>query len=183
MNVRTERLPIVGVMGSGSSADAARARRLGRWLAREGVHLLTGGGGGVMAAVSRAFVGVRPRRGRSIGVLPADSSRRAPRPGYPNAWVEIPIVTHLPASGEAGETPQSRNHLNVLSADIVVVMAGAAGTRSEARLALRYGRPVVAYLGARGDLPGLPAEVPLATSLPAVQRFVRAALLQSTGIR
>jgi len=183
MNVRTERLPIVGVMGSGSSVDEARARRLGRWLAREGVHLLTGGGGGVMAAVSRAFVGVRPRRGRSIGVLPADKSRRAPRPGYPNAWVEIPIVTHLPASGEAGETPQSRNHLNVLSADIVVVMAGAAGTRSEARLALRYGRPVVAYLGDRSEVPGLPPEIPLATSLPAVQRFVRAALLQSTGIR
>jgi uncharacterized protein (TIGR00725 family) len=177
MNTRTERLPIVAVMGSGSHADEARARHLGRWLAREGVHLLTGGGGGAMAAVSRAFVGVRPRRGRAIGVLPADESRRAPRPGYPNTWVEIPILTHLPASGEAGETPQSRNHLNVLSADVVVVMAGGAGTRSEARLALRYGRPVVAYLGDRHEVPGLPAEVPLATSLSAVQRFVRAALL------
>ena len=183
MNTRTERLPIVGVMGSGSSADEARARHLGRWLAREGVHLLTGGGAGVMAAVSRAFVGVRPRRGRSIGVLPADESGQAPRPGYPNTWVEIPIVTHLPASGEAGETPQSRNHLNVLSADVVVVMAGGAGTRSEARLALRYGRPVVAYLGERAEVPGLPAKIPLATSLSEVQRFVRSALLGATEIR
>src|SRR5579863_5708572 len=183
MNPGTQRLPIVGVMGSGSGADAARARRLGRWLASAGVHLLTGGGGGVMAAVSRAFVGVRPRRGRAIGVLPADQSRQAPRPGYPNAWIEIPIVTHLDARGEAGETPQSRNHLNVLTADVVVVMAGGAGTRSEARLALRYGRPVIAYLRDRRDVAGLPSEIPLATSLPAVQRFVRAALLRSTGFR
>jgi predicted Rossmann-fold nucleotide-binding protein len=137
----------------------------------------------VMAAVSRAFVGVRPRRGRAIGVLPSNESRRAPRQGYPNTWVEIPIVTHLPASGEAGETAQSRNHLNILSADVVVVMAGGAGTRSEARLALRYRRPVVAYLADRSEVPGLPAEIPLATSLSAVQRFVRAALLGSSEFR
>ncbi|HLK90705.1 MAG TPA: molybdenum cofactor carrier protein [Polyangia bacterium] len=163
-------------MGSGSAADAVRAGGLGRWLAREGVHLLTGGGGGAMAAVSRAFVAVRPRRGRAIGVLPSDGSRRAPRPGYPNAWIEIPIVTHLPSRGQAGETARSRNHINVLSADAVVVLAGGAGTRSEARLALRYGRPVIAYLAARADVPGLPRAVPLAASLAEVQRFVRAAL-------
>jgi uncharacterized protein (TIGR00725 family) len=183
MAAHAQRLPIVGVMGSGTSADEARARRLGRWLAAEGVHLLTGGGGGAMAAVTRAFVAVRPRRGRAIGVLPADESLRAPRRGYPNEWVEIPIVTHLPASGAAGETPRSRNHLNVLSADVVVVMAGGAGTRSEARLALRYGRPVVAYLADRREVPGLPAEIAVATSLPAVQRFVRAALGRMTGFR
>jgi uncharacterized protein (TIGR00725 family) len=163
-------------MGSGTAVDVARAQGLGRWLAREGVHLLTGGGGGVMAAVSRAFVAVRRRRGRALGVLPADGSRRAPRSGYPNAWIEIPIVTHLPASGEAGETTRSRNHINVLTADVVVVMAGGAGTRSEARLAVRYGRPVIAYLGDRADLPGLPRAVPVAASLAEVQGFVRAAI-------
>jgi uncharacterized protein (TIGR00725 family) len=170
-------------MGSGSAADVARARGLGRWLAREGVHLLTGGGGGAMAAVSRAFVAVRPRRGRALGVLPTDASPdgagRAPRPGYPNAWIEIPIVTHLPATGEAGETARSRNHINVLSADVVVVLAGGAGTRSEARLAVRYGRPVVAYLAERDDVPGLPRSVPVAASLEEVQRFVRAALARA----
>ena len=50
-----ERLPIVGVMGSGSHPHADLAEPLGRWLAAQGVHLLTGGGAGVMEAVSRAF--------------------------------------------------------------------------------------------------------------------------------
>ena len=31
------------------------------------MHLLTGGGGGTMAAVAQAFVSVRPRTGLSIG--------------------------------------------------------------------------------------------------------------------
>ena len=38
------RLPVVGVLGSGSVAHEERARALGRWLACQGVHLLTGGG-------------------------------------------------------------------------------------------------------------------------------------------
>src|SRR5690606_16565050 len=43
------RLPIVGVMGSGSSASAL-AEPLGAALAELPIHLLTGGGAGVMAA-------------------------------------------------------------------------------------------------------------------------------------
>ena len=38
-----ERLPVVGVLGSGSVEHSERARALGRWLAGQGVHLLTGG--------------------------------------------------------------------------------------------------------------------------------------------
>ena len=49
------RLSIVGVMGSGTAPHAERARSVGQWLAQQGVHLLTGGGGGVMEAVSQAF--------------------------------------------------------------------------------------------------------------------------------
>lgn len=50
---QVKRLPIVGVLGSGSEPHEEQAKPLGEWLAREGVHLLTGGG--VMEAVSRAF--------------------------------------------------------------------------------------------------------------------------------
>ena len=46
------RLKIVGVMGSGDEPHATRAAEVGRWLAQEGVHLLTGAGGGVMRAVA-----------------------------------------------------------------------------------------------------------------------------------
>ena len=31
-----------------------------------------------------------------------------PMDGYPNQWVEIPVLTHLPLSGERGTEPMSR---------------------------------------------------------------------------
>ena len=115
------RIPIVGVMGSGVEPHAQRAGELGRWLAMTGVHLLTGGGGGVMAAVARAFHETPGRRGLVIGILPAEAFGSAtPKPGYPNPWVEVPIFTHLPS----GDGPTSRNHLNVLSADVVILLPG-----------------------------------------------------------
>ena len=68
------RLPIVGVMGSGTRPSSERASALGRWLAECGVHLLTGGGGGVMAAVSKSFYETPNRQGLVIGVLSSDES-------------------------------------------------------------------------------------------------------------
>ena len=170
----TPRLPRVAVIGSGEAPWEERAAPLGAWLARRGVHLVTGGGGGVMAAVSRAFAEETPRAGRVIGILPSagEDPRAGPPPGYPNAWVEIPIHTHLPLRGRHGSEPLSRNHLNVLSAEVVVALPGGPGTASEVALARRYGRPVVAHLGDRGAIPGLPEGVPLEPELAGVARFV-----------
>jgi len=175
-----ERLPIVGVMGSGRQPHEERAGALGRWLARQGVHLLTGGGGGVMESVSRAFCEVADRRGLSIGVLPGweGAGARGARAGYPNPWVEIPLHTHLPLSGDRGTDPRSRNHINVLSSDVLVALPGGAGTASEVRLALHYGRPLVAYLEHRSEIEGLPAEAVVSPSLAGVQGFVRSQLAQ-----
>ena len=80
--------------------------------------------------------------------------------------------THLPLSGRRGTEPLSRNHINVLSADVVVALAGSGGTSSEVRLALAYGRPLVAFVGSRGEIPNLPAEVPVRESREDVQSFV-----------
>jgi uncharacterized protein (TIGR00725 family) len=171
------RLPIVAVLGSGSAPHEARARQVGAWLAGEGVHLLTGGGGGVMAAVSRAFFEVPGRRGLVVGVLPAagpDDPR--PKPGYPNPWVELPIATHLPYSGARGTDPLSRNHVNLLSADAAIFLPGGAGTAAEARLAVQYRRPSVAYLASRDEIPGLPLEIPAVATLSDLQAVVRQAL-------
>jgi len=133
------RLPIVGVMGSAAEEHAALAEAAGRVIARLGCHLLTGGAGGVMRAASRAFVAEPGRRGQCIGILRAGVE--------PNEFVEIPIRTHLSLSGDRGTDPLSRNHVNVLTADVVVVLPGGAGTRSELELAVRYGRPVVVFIG------------------------------------
>jgi uncharacterized protein (TIGR00725 family) len=170
-------LPVVGVMGSGSSADERRCEALGRWLAMEGVHLLTGGGGGAMAAVSRGFFETREREGLVIGILPAsvEGSPHAPK-GYPNPWVEVPIRTHLHKSGSEGTELASRNHINVLSADVVVALPGAAGTRSEVELAVLYRRPVVAYLQHRSEIPQLPETVTVVSDLEELGAFIRRSL-------
>jgi uncharacterized protein (TIGR00725 family) len=165
-------------MGSGTISHAARAEPLGAWLAGEGVHLLTGGGSGVMTAVSRAFTRVAGRRGLCIGVLPAaaaDPAAGGPA-GYPNPWVELVIRTHLPYSGAYGTGPLSRNHINILSADAIIALPGAAGTSSEVHLALRYQRPLIAYLSRPDEIPDLPPQTPVARELAEVQAFVRQAL-------
>jgi len=157
-------------MGSGKQAHTGRARPLGEWLATQGVHLLTGGGSGVMDSVSRAFRQVGQRKGHVIGILPGTGE--TPHSGYPNPWVEIPIRTHLPLSGTCGTDAASRNHINVLSSDVIVALPGSHGTASEIALALHYGRPLVAWLDSREQIPGLPESAEVVTDLEQVQQFV-----------
>ena len=172
----TRRLPVVGVMGSGERAHADKAEAIGRWLATLEVHLLTGAGEGVMEAVSRAFQAVPDRAGLVVGIAPCGDDRALPRPGYPNPFVELAILTHLPLSGVSGTDPLSRNHINVLSSNVLIALPGGSGTSSEAALAVRYGRPIVAFVDRRTDIPALPDEVPNASTLAEVKDFVRAAL-------
>ena len=169
------RQPIVGVMGSGREEHPELTGPLGEWIAGRGCHLLTGGGGGVMVAVSRSFYSVEGRLGRSIGVLPGDPAAGEPGipGGYPNPWVEIPVRTHLPLSGERGRETMSRNHLNVLTADAIVALPGGAGTRSEVELALEYRRPLMCWLGENGIIAGLEeGAAPLAGSFEELADFL-----------
>lgn len=176
----TRRLPIIGVMGSHQEAHADRAAPLGEWIAQQGYHVLTGAGGGVMESVSRAYAEVDDRVGSVIGVVPtvaqSPEMTRVPLSGYPNRWVEIPIVTHLDTGGPHGDAPSSRNHLNVLTSDVVVLLPGGEGTASEARLALRYGTPCVGFLRNRGEIPSLPPEIQIESALERVEDFVRSSL-------
>ncbi len=171
------RLPIVGVMGSGGDPHAELAAPLGAWIARAGCHLLTGGGSGVMAAAATAFCSVPGRRGLSIGIV---RSGEAPRPDpatgllrhrpRQNEWLEIAIQTHLHTSDTS---IHSRNHLNVLTADALVVLPGNAGTASEIQLAAQYGREAVLFLGTEGRVQGR-AAADLARD-PALARWVTVA--------
>jgi len=175
------RRTVVAVIGSGRTADP-HAAEVGRLIATLGHDLLTGGGRGVMEAVSRAFFETSPRRGLVVGIVPAqvhglhhlearhagDVTYELP-PGYPNDFVELAIYTHLPESGPDGTLRSSRNHLNVLSADAIVALPGREGTESEIWLATRYGVPIVAY----GDhQPSPPHGIPLAATLDEVRAFL-----------
>ena len=125
-----------------------------------------------MAAVSKSFHDTPNRRGLVIGVLPCDESLEVPRDGYPNQWVEIPIMTHLPLGGDRGAEPMSRNHINILTSDVIVALPGDAGTSSEVGLAVRCGRPVIAFVESDGEIPNLPSDVSTSSSLVGVQTFV-----------
>lgn len=166
-----KKLPIVGVMGSSMQAHEALAVPLGRRLARLGVHLLTGGARGVMASVSRAFAEVEERAGLVVGVLPRRVAGAAAgaESGHANRWVEIEVRTHL---GKHGASHDSRNHINVLTSDVVVALPGSAGTASEVELSVRYGRPVILF----GDLDrarNFAPQVATAATVDEVVGFVR----------
>lgn len=140
----------VAVIGSGSDPHLPLCDALGRRLAENGYDLVNGGGGGVMEATARSFCQIK-NRGLVIGILPAagpcdhpeERGQYSPRPGYPNAYTDIPIRTHLNGLGASGKEITSRNHIVVLTGDIVIALPGAEGTRSEIELALEYRKPVV----------------------------------------
>ena len=128
----------VAVIGGGQANPeaAALAREVGREVARRGAVLLCGGLGGVMAAAAQ---GASEAGGVSLGVLP-DADR-----GRANPYLTYSIATNL---GHA------RNILIAHSADAVIAVDGGYGTISEAAIALKLGKPVVA-LKADWDLRGL----------------------------
>lgn len=125
-----------------------------------------------MASVSRAFHESPERQGMVIGVLRMGPGAGEPRDGYPNEWVELPIRTHLPLSGAQGMDPMSRNHINVLTSDVIVALPGSAGTASEVRLAVMYERPIIAYVDSADDIPDLPPSVARASEFEGVVAFV-----------
>lgn len=135
-----------------------RARIAGRIIAEHGCDLLTGGGGGAMEIVAKSFCGTPLRVGRSIGIIPGSAQGFAgarlghvspyaltPKSGYPNRWIELPIFTHLP--GTAPKSAESRNIMNMASADMVIVLKGGEGTQAELEIALGLGKSVIAFVG------------------------------------
>ncbi len=121
------RLLKIGVMGSGQcDGEISRiAESVGRGVADHDAVLICGGGGGVMEAAAR---GASEAGGLVVGILPDATEVNA------NAWIELPIVTGM---GNA------RNAINVLTAHVIIAIAGGPGTLSEIALAIKVGTPVV----------------------------------------
>jgi uncharacterized protein (TIGR00725 family) len=120
---------VVGPGADASAADCDLARRVGALLGAEGLTVITGGLGGVMAA---AADGARSAGAPVVGLLPG-SSRADGSDG-----VTVAVPTGL------GEL---RNALVVRAADAVIAIGGSWGTLSEIALARRIGRPVVCLAG------------------------------------
>ena len=145
------RKPLIGIIGSGKNSHPDLCVPLGTWLAKKGFDLVNGGGQGVMAEVAKAFTEVHNREGKVIGIIPSLEHCSTPGqraeyeslPGYPNAFTEIVIRTHLPLVGVEGKEIASRNHIIVLSCDFIIALPGSEGTRTEIGLAIEYGKPLI----------------------------------------
>lgn len=123
--VPARRVPL-GVIGPRDAGEAERrvAAQLGRRLGELRIPLLTGGGEGVMEAVSR---GCLEAGGLPIALLPGENWRDA------NQGVAVPLATGL---GSA------RNALIARASLALVAVGGGYGTLSEIAFALHFGRPV-----------------------------------------
>jgi uncharacterized protein (TIGR00725 family) len=175
---------IIAVIGSGAELTEEQRmapREVGRWIGNAGFHLLTGGGAGVMEAVSEGFCSV-PHQGCSIGIIPAGK----PATQYPNRWIELPIRTHLKGANPRGH--DSRNHININTASAVVAFPGRGGTRAELELTLARTPPcpLVVCLANRETIGGLNREavaalgVNVVDSAAAVARFLENAFFHQT---
>ncbi len=141
------RKKIIGVMGSHEENWEAFAAPAGRLIAERGYHLLTGAGGGVMTAVSKAFMEVEGRSGVVIGIHPATDYKgeKLSEKEFPNTYIDVPIITPLSSKASSDAMPYSRNLVNVMSSDALVILPGSHGTQNEVSIALLYDKPMVMF--------------------------------------
>jgi hypothetical protein len=109
----------------------------------------------------RELLNANKETGNLISILRAeklpdlnDQGKRDWKSHKDNGLGEIVIRTHLPFSEELGRDTLSRNHINALTSDLVVVLPGSSGTLSELQLAWEYDKHIMLYLGTNGNVDG-----------------------------
>jgi predicted Rossmann-fold nucleotide-binding protein len=158
---------VVGVIGSGQDAWSELTEPLGRWLA-----------GGVMASTSASFVAVSARQGVCIGVIPNQKSidgHYHHKDGYPNPSVELCINSPLSVFEGIDPDQISRNHIIVLSSDVLVALPGSKGTINEVELAVRFGKPVFLF-GSEQSFTNFPAMLPRSADFSEITKWITVAL-------
>lgn len=125
---------VVSVIGASEidKETEEKAIEIGKLLAKNKFIVSCGGLSGVMEAVCK---GAKEEGGLTMGIIPFKEKSEA------NQYVDIAIP--VPFS-------QARNIVVVLTGDIVVAIAGKAGTLSEISLSWIYGKPIVALTGVEG---------------------------------
>lgn len=132
------RRAVAAVVGSmrATNEQLVQAHELGVALVDEGLRVLTGGLGGVMAAALQgARASERYRSGDTIAVLPTYRASDA------SDAADIVICTGM---------NHARNTIVVASASVVLAIGGRSGTLGELALAWELGRPIVSVGGTEG---------------------------------
>ena len=107
---------------------------VGAEIAKSDSVLITGGLGGVMTAAAH---GAKDANGLTVGIIPQDDASLA------NEFCDIVIPTGM------GLT---RDFLNALSADGVIIVGGGSGTLSETCAAYMHKKPMVAIRNLNGSI-------------------------------
>ena len=124
---------IVGHNDSGCTQDHKKiAYEIGFEVAKSNCVLITGGLGGVMKAASH---GAHDANGLIIGIIPQDDA------SFANEFCDVVIPSGM------GLT---RDFLNALSADGVIIVGGGSGTLSEMCAAYMHKKPMVAIRNTGG---------------------------------
>ena len=125
--VKKRQILVIGHNTNGCTPKHEKiAYDIGTEIAKSDSVLITGGLGGVMTAASK---GAKDSHGLTIGIIPQDDATMA------NEFCDIVIPSGM------GLT---RDFLNALSADGVIIVGGGSGTLSEVCAAYMYKKPLVA---------------------------------------
>ena len=133
MPARYRQIAVIGYSEDGFLPEHGRAAYLvGRCVAQSGSVLITGGLGGVMEEACR---GAYEAGGMTVGIIPQDDAASA------NRYCQVVVPSGM---------GMTRDFLNALAADGLVIVGGGVGTLSEACAAYMHGKPTVAVLGTGG---------------------------------
>lgn len=125
MGVRKKQILLIGDSGNFEDRNKV-AYEIGKFVAKNGWVLITGGRDGVMDAASK---GAYEEGGIVVAITPYDTLENV----TPFANIVIPTGMGF-----------ARNYINVLSADVIVVVGGGAGTLSEIAYAWQFNKPIIA---------------------------------------
>lgn len=126
---------VIGHNDNGCTPEHEKvAYETGIEIAKSGSVLVTGGLGGVMRAASH---GARDAGGLTVGIIPQDDA------SFANEFCDIVIPSGM------GLT---RDFLNALSADGVIIIGGGSGTLSEVTAAYMHKKPMVAIKNLGGTI-------------------------------
>lgn len=130
---RRHQIAVIGHSEDGfEPVHAKAAYEVGARVAEAGAVLITGGLGGVMEEACR---GASESGGIAVGIIPQDDA------SYANEFCSVVVPSGM---------GMTRDFLNALAADGLVVIGGGVGTLSEACAAYMHGKPIVALLGTGG---------------------------------
>ena len=131
--VKRQQILVIGNNDNGCTPETEKlAYEVGSQVAKSDSVLITGGLGGVMRA---ACHGAQDAGGLTVGIIPQNDSSLA------NEFCDIVIPSGM------GLT---RDFLNALSADGVIVIGGGSGTLSEICAAYMHKKPIVALKNSGG---------------------------------